>query len=129
VILDGAIWGHIAGFGEAGDVLPPGCETRLADFTQLMATAPANAHAREELRGLAAEQGVALRRVATLVSQRALPDTVFNAVAREAGRALRVQQVDVGQCLDDGTLMLLGSADVVHDPEGRPFPSTTACGA
>jgi len=38
-MVDGVLWGHIAAFGEAGEVLPPGCETRLADFSQLMATA------------------------------------------------------------------------------------------
>ena len=109
IILDGTVWGHIAAFGEAGDVLAPGSESKLADFTQLMAAAIANAQTREELRSQAAEQGAALRRVGTLVSQRALPNTVFHAVALEASRALKVRRVDVGRRLPDGSVTLLGT--------------------
>ena len=111
IVLDGAIWGHIAAFGEADEILPPGCETRLADFTQLMASAIANAQVRDELRGLAEQQGAALRRVATLVAQQASPSTIFNAVAGEASRALRVPRVDVGRCHEDGPVTLLGSTE------------------
>ena len=109
VVLDGAIWGHVAAFGEVDDLLPVGCETRLADFTQLMASAMANAQTREELRGLAEQQGAALRRVATLVAQRAEPSTIFNAVAAEASHALRVPRVEVGRCHEDGSVALLGT--------------------
>ena len=97
VVIDGALWGLVAAFGEAGEILPPGSETRLADFTNLMASAISNAQARDELRGLAEQQGAALRRVATLVAQQAPPDTIFTAVAREASRALRVQRVVVAR--------------------------------
>jgi signal transduction histidine kinase len=113
VIIDGSIWGCLAAYGEAAEVLPPGCETRLADYTNLMATAIANAQARDELRGLAKQQGAALRRVATLVAQQASPPTIFNAVAGEASRALGVPRVDVGRYHEDGSVILLGST-------GRP---------
>jgi signal transduction histidine kinase len=116
VIIDGSIWGCIAAYGEADEILPPGCETRLADYTSLMATAMANAQVRDELRGLAKQQGAALRRVATLVAQQASPPTIFNAVAAEASRALGVPRVDVGRCREDGSMTLLGSA-------GRPARS------
>lgn len=120
IILDGAFWGHIAAFGEADDILPASCENKLADFTQLMASAIANAQARDELRGLAAQQGAALRRVATLVAQRALSSTIFSAVAAEAGRALRVDRVDVGRCHKDGSVRLLGStARERPNPDGQ----------
>lgn len=115
VLVDGEIWGHLAAFGEAGEILPPGSETRLADFTSLMASALSNAQARDELRGLAEQQGAALRRVATLVAQQAPPSTIFNAVAGEASRALHVPRVDVGRCHEDGSITLLGST-------GRPGP-------
>jgi signal transduction histidine kinase len=110
IIVDGAIWGHIGAYGEADEIFPPGSETRLAEFTQLMATAIANAQARDELRSLAERQGAALRRVATLVAQQAPPSTIFNAVAAEASRALGVARVDVGRCLQDGSVALLGSS-------------------
>ena len=50
-----------------GQSLPADTEARLTGFTELVATAIANAQARVELRGYAEEQ-VALRRVATLVA-------------------------------------------------------------
>jgi signal transduction histidine kinase len=109
IIVDGAIWGLISAFGEADEILPPGCEMRLADFTHLMASAISNAEARDELRGLAEQQGAALRRVATLVAQQAAASTIFNAVAGEASRALGVSRVDVGRCHEDGSMTLLGS--------------------
>ena len=64
--------------------LPADTEARLADFTELVATAVANAQARLELRGFAAEQA-ALRRVATLVARGAPPEQVFAAVTTEVG--------------------------------------------
>jgi signal transduction histidine kinase len=109
IIVDGAIWGHIAAYGEADEILPAGSETRLADYTHLMASAISNAQARDELRGLAEQQGAALRRVAMLVAQQAPPGTIFNAVAGEASRALGVPRVDVGRCHSDGSVTLLGS--------------------
>lgn len=98
IIIDGTIWGHIAAYGEADEIIPAGCESRLADYTHLMASAIANAQARDELRGLAEQQGAALRRVATLVARQASSSTIFAAVAGEASRALRVPRVDVGRC-------------------------------
>ena len=67
--------------------LPADTEVRLAGFTELAATAIANAQARVELRGFAEEQA-ALRRVATLVARAAPPEEVFAAVTAEAGRLL-----------------------------------------
>ena len=107
--MDGALWGHIAASGEADEILPPGYETRLADFTNPMASATSNAQARDELRGLAEQQGAALRRVAMLVAQQVPEATIFNAVAGETSRALGVPRVDVGRWHEDGTVSLLGS--------------------
>ena len=121
VIIDGSIWGCIAAYGEADQILPPGCETRLADYTNLMATAIANAQVRDELRGLAKQQGAALRRVATLVAQQASPPTIFNAVAGEASRALGVPRVDVGRYHQDGSVILLGSTGRSGRPDDHAF--------
>jgi signal transduction histidine kinase len=116
IVVGGRLWGLISAFGEASEVLPPGSETRLADFTHLMAIAISNAQAREELRGHAEQQAAALRRVATLVAQQAAPAAIFNAVAGEACRALGVARVDVGRCNEDGSVTLLGCT-------GRPAPA------
>jgi hypothetical protein len=67
--------------------LPLHTEVWLADFTELVATAIANAQARGQLRALADEPG-ALVRVAMLVARGAPPATVFAAVAEEVGRVL-----------------------------------------
>ena len=60
-------------------------EQRVTQFTELVATAIANAQARDELRRLADEQA-ALRRVATLVAEAAPPPEVFDAVIVEVAR-------------------------------------------
>jgi signal transduction histidine kinase len=62
-------------------------EERLTQFTELLATAVANAGSRAELARLAEEQ-TALRRVATLVAQSGPPVDVFAAVAEEVGGLL-----------------------------------------
>ena len=82
------------------DELPAGTEYRLAQFTELVATAIANAQAREELRRVADEQA-ALRRVATLVARAAPPAAVFAAVAEEVGRLLSVDAAAVRRCRRD----------------------------
>ena len=109
IIIDGALWGLISAFGEAGQILPPGSETRLAEFTHLMGSAISNAQAREELRDLAEQQGAALRRLGTMIAQQAPPNEVFTAVAVEAGRALGVTQVRVDRYLPDGRVTTVGA--------------------
>src|SRR5246127_2699526 len=89
MIVDGRLWGLIAAGSSLEAPLPPDTETRLASFTELVATAVANAESRAALARLAGEQG-ALRRVATLVAEATPPETVFAAVAEEVGRLLAV---------------------------------------
>jgi signal transduction histidine kinase len=86
VSVEGRLWGLMA-VGCRAVPLPAGTEAQLAGFTELAATAIANAQARAELRGYAEEQA-ALRRVATLVAQGASPEKVFAAVTREGGQLL-----------------------------------------
>jgi hypothetical protein len=70
IVVAGRLWGVMAVSSKEHDPLPQGTEARLADFTELVATAIANAESREALEQLADEQA-ALRRVATLVARRA----------------------------------------------------------
>src|SRR3954467_15916332 len=76
----GRIWGAIGALRYEAETFPPGTETRMAEFADLVATAIANAAARTEVERLAEEQA-ALRRVATLVAQGASAPAVFDAVA------------------------------------------------
>jgi signal transduction histidine kinase len=85
--VEGRLWGIMVAASTRGQPLPPDTEDRLAGFTELVATALANAEARQELSRVADEQA-ALRRVATLVAQGASPATLFQAVAVETGQLL-----------------------------------------
>src|SRR4051795_8805823 len=89
ITMEGRLWGAISMGFTRPEPLPPRAELRLAAFTELIATAVANAQTRVELRGYAEEQS-ALRRVATLVARAAPSETVFAAVAEEAGKLLQV---------------------------------------
>ncbi|MGH3783377.1 MAG: GAF domain-containing protein [Pseudonocardiaceae bacterium] len=87
ISVEGRLWGVMIVASAREEPLAPGTEERLADFTELVATAIANAEARGELRRVAEEQA-ALRRVATLVARAAPPATVFTAVTKEVGQLL-----------------------------------------
>src|SRR5262245_10009122 len=98
IVVEGSLWGVIT-VSDAHQRLPPDAEERLAAFTELVATAIANAESRAELavsearaRELASEQA-ALRRVATLVAQGASPDELFAAVAKEVAGVIGVPVV------------------------------------
>jgi len=89
ITVDRHLWGVMLVGSTRKEPLPLGTEVRLAAFTELAATAIANAQARVDLRGFADEQA-ALRRVATLVARGSPPGEVFAAVAAEVGRLLAV---------------------------------------
>jgi GAF domain-containing protein len=106
IIVDGRVWGVISTSSPAAP-LAEGLEDRLADFTELVATAIANSQAREELTRLAEEQA-ALRRVATLVAQGARPAEVFEVVSAEVGRLIPADAAALSHYETDGTVTALG---------------------
>jgi len=85
IVVEGRLWGAMT--TNSAEPLPPDADQRLDKFTELVATAIANAEARAEVERLADEQA-ALRRVATLVAEGASPSVVLDAVAAEMERAL-----------------------------------------
>jgi PAS domain S-box-containing protein len=87
IVVEGRLWGALVALTRQAEPLPVETESRIGEFTQLVATAISNTEARAQLRRLAEEQA-ALRRVATLVARGALPTAVFDAVAAEAHRVL-----------------------------------------
>ncbi|HEX6448515.1 MAG TPA: GAF domain-containing protein [Trebonia sp.] len=107
VSVAGRLWGVI-GVASTREPLPAGTEARLTAFTELAATAIANAQARTELRSFAEEQA-ALRRVATLVARAAPPEQVFAAVTEEAGRLLATDVAILGRYAPDGTEAVSGA--------------------
>jgi GAF domain-containing protein len=89
VVVNGRLWGAVGAAARPEEALPADAEERIAQFTELVATAIANVQAREEVRHLADEQA-ALRRVATIVAQDVPPSELFTVVAREVGTLLGV---------------------------------------
>jgi len=96
IVVEGRLWGLVIVGSLQADGLPDGIEDGLAAFTELVATAVANAQAREELNRLAAEQA-ALRRVAMIVARGEPSSAVFAAVAEEAGRVLGADVTLIGR--------------------------------
>jgi signal transduction histidine kinase len=109
ISVEGRPWGLILVAYTRDQQLPADTETRLASFTELVATAIANTQARMELRGFAEEQA-ALRRVATLVAAAAPPEEAFAAVAEEAGRLFLVDVANMCRYEPDGTATIVASA-------------------
>src|SRR5437588_1920296 len=87
IVVGGRVWGAIALLSPRSGSLPEDTGARLADFTDLVSTALANAESRAALSQLAHEQA-ALRRVATLVAREASPVELLVSVAEEVARGL-----------------------------------------
>jgi PAS domain S-box-containing protein len=111
IIVDGKIWGVMLADAAGAESLPDDIEDRLAEFTELVATAISNAASREQITLLAEEQA-ALRRVATLVARESSPAEIFAAVAEEVARLLGVEDTTIFRYEDDWT------ATVVADRAG-----------
>ncbi len=107
VYVDGGLWGAIIVGSRVGP-LPGGTEARLGGFTELAATAIANAEARMELRRFAEEQA-ALRRVATFVAREASSADVLAAVTEEAGRLLGADRATMKRYGPDSAITVVAS--------------------
>src|SRR5262249_40652861 len=118
IVVEGRTWGvGIAGTSSSGP-MPPDTGSRLTQFSDLMATAIANAESREALAHLAAEQA-ALRRVATLVAGQAAPGKIYAAVAEEvAGRLPADRAAVVRHDHDTLTVVAYWSTDGTDVPVG-----------
>ncbi|HYX97930.1 MAG TPA: GAF domain-containing protein, partial [Mycobacterium sp.] len=127
IMVGEQLWG-VAAVASRGDPLPADTEVGIADFADLVATAIANAAAREQLntsrdslRQLARQQ-TALRRVAELVARGTESGEVFAAVAE-----------DMADCLDafNATVARFEGDEIVIEAIGRPaldLPSKPAAG-
>src|SRR4051794_10106962 len=120
IIVEGRLWGVMAAGSRREEPMPADTETRLTGFTELLATAVANAESRAGLARLAEEQA-ALRRVATLVARGARPEAVFAAVANEVARLLSVDMANVIRYEADGTVTFVASA-AERFPVGSRWP-------
>jgi signal transduction histidine kinase len=120
--VNGRLWGAIA-VGSDQAPQPPDTEQRMTQFTDLVATAVANAQTRgalqashDELARLLEEQA-ALRRVATLVARGIHPTEIFLAVSEEIRRLLGADSTGIARFEPDGSsvVALGGVGDVPVD--------------
>jgi signal transduction histidine kinase len=100
--VEGRLWGAIIAYSTDSEPIPERSERRLCQFTDLVATAVANAEARQALERVAAEQAT-LRRIATLVARGVQPAELFAAVAEETATTFDA---------------ITGIARFEHDPPG-----------
>jgi len=115
IVVDGELWGAIT-LASLGRSLPPGTERQLAGFTELIATALANAQARDALSRLADEQA-ALRRVATLVARGVSPDELFAAVSNEVATLFGAEMATIGrfELTEPPVITAVGVSEGPHD--------------
>lgn len=123
IVVNGALWGVLVALTTASEPLPAGTEQRVGRFTELVATAIANAQARAELRQLFEEQA-ALRTVATLVAEGAESRGVFDAVCEETGRLIGATSVNLARFTSDGFNLTMAGWSVrdTHVPTGTRLP-------
>ena len=129
IVVEGNRWGVVT-VVDPDKHLPPDAEERLEKFTELLATAIANAESRAELaasearaRGLAREQA-ALRRVATLVASEHTPDDLFTTLAEEVGVLFEVDGSAIVRYEADSSATVVAGWDdgAITIPLGERFP-------
>jgi GAF domain-containing protein len=123
IIVEGRLWGTLIVATSQLEPLPVDTELRTGKFTELVATAIANAESRAAQTLLVDEQA-ALRRVAMLVASQAAPDEIYAAVAEEIARLLRADRAAVGRYEPDDTLTVTAywSTDGTELPVGTRIP-------
>src|SRR4029079_8570713 len=124
ILVEGKLSGALMAATRGAEPWAKNAETRIAAFTELVATAIANAESREA-RAVLAEEQAALPRVATLAAQGASPQDLFEAVAEEVGRLLAAASATIGRFeLDDSVTTLASwSATGTAFPIGRRWPT------
>jgi signal transduction histidine kinase len=121
ITVEGRLWGTLAVISKSESALPPDTERRLAEFTELVATAISNSEAHQELARLADEQA-ALRRVATLVAEGATPHHVFDGVRHEVARMFNAPLSVLLRYDANDTATVLATSDGYLGPIGRSWP-------
>jgi signal transduction histidine kinase len=115
--VEGRLWGTMI-VSTRQAMLPTDTEDHLQRFTDLIATAIANAEARAKVERLAEEQA-ALRRLAVLVAQQPSPDEVFTAVIQAVGLLFSADLAVLHAFQDDGA----GTTVAGWSGDGGPIPT------
>ena len=120
ISVEGRLWGVMLVSTQRPEPFPAGAETRLAAFTDLVATALANAQAHDEVRWFGEEQA-ALGRVATLVAAGAAPEQVFTAVVEEASRLVALERIELVRLNSDNTGTVIAASGEHPLPARSPW--------
>jgi GAF domain-containing protein len=123
ISVEGRLWGVIHAASTRQEPLPTETEARLASFTELVATAIANAESRAGLARLAEEQA-ALRRVATLAASGIAQEKLFAAVTEEVGQLLGSHLAGMARYENGDTVTVLATwaAEGEHPLVPGPWP-------
>jgi signal transduction histidine kinase len=111
IVVDGRLWGAMTVASCEVQPLSGDTEARLASFTELVATAIANAESRAGIARLADEQA-ALRRVATLVAEGLPPAELFSAVSEEVAALFGCGAAVLRYDHDGPAIVFVGAARV-----------------
>src|SRR5262249_27252843 len=118
---EGRLWGLVIAGTNSDEPLQPDAEERLAGFTELVATAIANAQAQGDLTSLA-EQQASLRRVATLVAEGVPPQQLFALVAEEVAEVVDAPSVLLIRYEPEGFAYIVASVNDDAFPVGSRWP-------
>ena len=121
IVVEGRLWGALAVHSKQSQRLPPDTESRIAQFTDLVGTAIANAESRGRADRLGGEQA-ALRRVATLVARGTGAELVFRAVADEVGALMGCDTAAIVRFEADGWATVMGAHHARRAPGARFKP-------
>ncbi|MCW3015255.1 MAG: sensor kinase [Solirubrobacterales bacterium] len=115
IVVERRLWGVIIASSKSDQSLAVDTESRIAAFTELIATAISNTEARTQVGRLADEQA-ALRRVATLVAQAVPASELFGVVAEEVGGLLGADLAGMARYETDDTATVVAAwaAEVEH---------------
>jgi GAF domain-containing protein len=121
IVVEGRLWGVMLVATKRPEPFPAGSEERLSAFTDLVATALANAQAHDEVRRFADEQA-ALGRVATLVAEGAKTTRLYEAVLEEVVDVLDVPAAWLVHYESDEWMSVLASLNDPFFPAGSRWP-------
>jgi signal transduction histidine kinase/ketosteroid isomerase-like protein len=120
IVVDGRVWGAAFVASTREEPFSEGTMARIAGFTELVATAIANAQARAELRTLV-EELRALRGLAMLIARGASQQDVFDAVVTETSRVLGEERTAL-QRYDGGGFATIVAVSGDPGPVGLRVP-------
>jgi signal transduction histidine kinase len=130
IVVEGRVWGAV-GVGSRGDRLPPATEQRLAEFTELVATAIANTESRAELTTsrarIVAAADHARRRIERDLHDGAQQRLVSLALQLGTAQAAVPPELDaLGAQLGDAVAEVTGALDVLRETARGIHPSILA---